>query len=65
MDNMDTVLLFTWKQMIFTWHITDVEKRFATSTYELNISLQKEKNKKVIGVMKDKLGEKIMKEFVG
>ena len=26
---------------------------------------QKEKNKKVISVMKDELGEKIMKEFVG
>ena len=42
----------------------DVEKRFDTSNYEVNRLLPKGKNKKVIGLMKDELGEKIMKKFV-
>ena len=42
----------------------DVEKRFDTSNYEINRPLPTGKNKKVIGLMKDELGRKIMKEFV-
>ena len=42
----------------------DVEKRFDTSTYEVNRPLPTGKNKKVIGLMKDELGEKIITEFV-
>ena len=42
----------------------DVEKRFDTSNYQLERPLPKGKNKKVIGLIKDKLAEKIMKEFV-
>ena len=42
----------------------DVEKRFDTSNYEVNRPLPTAKNKKVIGLMKDELGEKIMTEFV-
>ena len=42
----------------------DVEKRFDTSNYEINRPLPIGKNKKVIGLMKDELGGKIMKEFV-
>ena len=42
----------------------DVEKRFDTSNYEVNRPLPTGKNKKVIGLMKDELGEKIMTEFV-
>ena len=41
----------------------DVEKRFDTSNYEANRPLPKGKNKKVIILMKDELGEKIMTEF--
>ena len=43
----------------------DVETRFDTSIYELDRPLPKGKNKKVIGLMKDKLGGKIMTRFVG
>ena len=39
----------------------DVESIFDTSNYELDRPLPKRKNKKVIGLMKDELGEK----FVG
>ena len=42
----------------------DVEKRFDTSNYEVNRPLPTGKNKKVIGLMKDELGGKIIKEFV-
>ena len=41
----------------------DVEKRFDTSNYEVNRPLSTEKNKKVIGLMKDELGGKILTEF--
>ena len=42
----------------------DVEKRFDTSNYELNRPLPTGKNKKVIGLMKDEFGGKIITEFV-
>ena len=42
----------------------DVEKSFGTSNYEVNRPLPIEKNKKVIGLMKDGLGRKIIMEFV-
>ena len=42
----------------------DVDKRFNTSDYELNRPLPTGKNKKVIGLMKDELGGKIITEFV-
>ena len=41
----------------------DVEKRFDTSNCEINRPLPTGKNKKVIGLMKDELGGKIMTEF--
>ena len=41
----------------------NVEKRFDTSNYEFNRPLPKEKNKKVIGLMKDQLRGKIITEF--
>ena len=43
----------------------DVETRFDTSNNELDRPLPKEKNKKVIGLMKVGLGGKIMIKFVG
>ena len=41
----------------------DVEKRFDTSNYEINRPLPTGKNKKVMGLMKDELGRKIMTEL--
>ena len=43
----------------------DAEKRFDTSNYEIDRPLPKRKNKNVIGLTKDDLRGKIMKEFVG
>ena len=42
----------------------DVEKGFDTSSYKVNKSLPTGKNEKVIGLMKNELGGKIMTEFV-
>ena len=42
----------------------DVEKRFDTSNYECDRPLPRGKNKKVIGLMKDELGGRIITEFV-
>ena len=43
---------------------SDIENRFHTSNYEVNRPLPTGKNKKVIGLMKDELGGKIITEFV-
>ena len=43
---------------------SDVENRFDTSNYEVNRPLPTGKNKKVIGLMKDELGRKIITKFV-
>ena len=43
----------------------DVERRFDTSNYELDRSLPKGKIKKVVGLMRDELGEQIMKKIAG
>ena len=43
----------------------DAEARFDFLNYELNRPLSKGKDKKLIGVMEDQLGGKIIKEFVG
>ena len=42
----------------------DVEKKYDTSNYTCERPLPMGKNKKVIGLMKDELGRKIMREFV-
>ena len=42
----------------------DVKKRFDTSNFEVNRPLPKEKNKRVIELVKDVLGGKIMTKFV-
>ena len=40
----------------------DIETRFNTQNFEQNSPTQKRKSKKAICIMKDELGEKIMKE---
>ena len=42
----------------------DVDKRFDTSNYEVYRLLSTRKNKNVIGLMKDKLGGRVITEFV-
>ena len=44
--------------------IANEKKRFDTSDYECDRPLPTGKNKKVIGLMKDELGERIITEFV-
>ena len=48
----------------FLYIANDVENRFDTSNYEVNRPLPTGKNKKIIGLMKDELGGKIITEFV-
>ena len=43
----------------------DVQTRFDTSSYELDRPLPNGRNKKLTGIMKDELSEKIMTKFVG
>ena len=43
----------------------DVEKKYDTSNYTVERPLPMGMNKKVIGMKKDELGGKIMKEFIG
>ena len=50
---------------IYKYIAKDVEIRFDTSNFEIDRTLPKEKNKKVIGQMKDELGGQNMKEVVG
>ena len=42
----------------------DVKTRFGTSNYELDRSLPKWKNKKVVGLTKDELDGKLWKKFL-
>ena len=70
---MDTVLygfiVYIKTDYIYEDIAEDVETRFDTSNYELECNsterpIPKGKNKKVIGLMKDELGRKIMTKFV-
>ena len=58
------VLSLTLKlKMLMKILLIILQERFDTSSYEVNRLLATGKNKKVIGLMKDKLGAKIMTEF--
>ena len=61
----DNFIVYIKKDDIYKDIAEDVETRFDTSNYELDRPLPKGKNKKVIGLMKDELGGKIMTKFVG
>ena len=54
----DSFIVYIETDDIYKDNAEDVETRFDTSNYELGRPLPKGKNKKVIGLMKDELGEK-------
>ena len=49
---------------IYKYIAEDIETRFGTSNYELNTPLQKGKNKKVIGAVKNELAQKSWNSFL-
>ena len=62
--NKESFVVYTKTEDIYSDISKDVETRFDTSNYKLDIPLPKGKNKKVIGLMKDKLGWKIIAKFM-
>ena len=62
--NTDSFIMHIKTEDFYKDIANDVEKRFDTSNYEVNRPLPTGKYKKVIGLMKDELGGKIMTEFV-
>ena len=63
--NTDSFVVLVKASDIFEDITEDIETRFETSNYELDISFPKEQNKKVIGLMKDELDGESMTTFVG
>ena len=61
----DSFIFHVETEDIYKDIVEEVEKRFDTSSFELHRILPTGKNRKVIGLIKDKLGEQILKEFVG
>ena len=61
----DSFVVYIKTDDIYKNNAEDVETRFDTSNYELDRPLPRGKNKKVIGLMKDELGGKIMTKLVG
>ena len=62
--NTDSFMMHIKTEDFYEDIANDVEKRFDTSNYDVDRPLPIGKNKKVIGLMKDGLGGKIMTEFV-
>ena len=60
----DSFIVYIKADDIYEDIAEDVKTRFKTSNYELDSPLPKPKNKKVIGLIKNELGGKIMIEFV-
>ena len=58
--NNDSFIVHVKTDNIYKDLAQDVETRFDTSNFEIDRPLPKK-----IGLMKDELGEKVMKEFVG
>ena len=59
----DSFIIHVKAEDIYKDMAEDIESRFNTSNYEVNLPLPMGKNK-VIGMMKDELGERIMRNFV-
>ena len=62
--DMDSFIMNIKTEDFYKGIANDVEKRFDISNYEVNRPLPTGKNKKVIGLMKDEVGGKIITEFV-
>ena len=63
--NTDSFIAYIKIDDIYKDIADNVETRVDTLNYELEKQLPKGKNKKVIGLMKDELDQKIMTKFVG
>ena len=61
----DTFIIYAETENVYTDIAKDVESRFNASNYELDRPLPKGRNKNVVGLLKDELGRKFMKKFVG
>ena len=59
----DSFIFYIKSDNVFEDIAGNVEKRFDNSNYEVNGPLSTGKTKKMIGLMKDELGGKIMTEF--
>ena len=62
--DMDSVIMNIKTNYFYKDIANDAENRFDTSNYEVNRPLPTGKNKKIIGLVKDELGGKIITEFV-
>ena len=60
----DSFIMHIKTDDFYKYIANDVEKRFDTSNYDINRPLLTGKNKKVIELMKEELGGKIMTKFV-
>ena len=61
----DSFIVYIKTDYIYKDITEDVVTRFDTLDYELDTPLPKGKTIKIIGLMKDELGGKIMTKFVG
>ena len=61
----DSFIIYIKTDGIYKDLAEDVETSLDTSHYELDRPFPKRKKKKIIRLMKDELGEKIMKKLVG
>ena len=59
----DSFIIYIKTEDVYKYIADDVEKKFDTSNYDVNRPLSTGKKKKLIGLMKDELGGKIMTEF--
>ena len=60
----DSSIIHIKTENVYEDIVDDVENKFDTSKWEVNWPLPTENNKKVIRLMKDELGRKIVTEFV-
>ena len=60
----DSFILNIKTKDVYAGTANDAEKKFVRSNYEVERSVPKSKNKNVIGLMKDEISGKIMKQFV-